>query len=81
MSSTPDPVSRRVVETVAESKGVDPTLLPPLTGVLNADALDELVASSTNGTSRNEDGLSIEFTYADCLVVIRGSDSIEVHTP
>lgn len=78
MSSIPNPVSPRVVEAVAESKGIDPTTLPPLSRVLDADALDDLVATYTDSTSRIRDPLTIEFTYADCHVVVRGDGTIEV---
>lgn len=55
-------LSTKIIENVAEFKGVDPVDLPPLYSVLDPDALDALFGPAMNGTKRG--GGTIEFTYA-----------------
>lgn len=67
--------SQRVIAAVAEETGKDPTEVGPLYNVIDPDALDRLFSST--GTNVRSGG-SVEFTFAGCDVVIRGSDEVEV---
>ena len=62
-----------VVSAVARVSGEDPFELPPLNNVINADALNELVASDSHT------GLeSVSFEYAEYDVVVTGSGEVKV---
>lgn len=62
-----------VVSAVADVSGVDPFELPPLNDVINAEALNELVASERHS------GLeSVSFEYAGYDVVVTGSGDVKV---
>jgi len=57
----------RVLEEVAAAKGVDPVSLdPPLASVIDPDALEVLAAADAS--------VAIEFSYADCGVVVNGQN-------
>ncbi|NHN58333.1 MULTISPECIES: HalOD1 output domain-containing protein [Halorussus] len=68
-------VSQRVIDAVAEATGRDPTDVGPLYHVIDPDALDRLFAATGAG-GRN--GGHVEFAFAGCDVVVRGSGSVEV---
>lgn len=70
---SPD-VSTRIVQAIATELDVDELDLPPLYSVVDTDALDALVGS----TSRGDAGLSIEFGYSGCLVTVHGDGAIDV---
>lgn len=67
--------SEEVIRAVAEETGTDPTEVGPLYHVIDPDALDRLFAP-TGRTSRSNG--RVEFTFAGCDVVVRGTDEIEV---
>lgn len=68
-----DSVAMRVLDEVADARGVDPIALsPPLGSVIDPDALDTIV--HTNGNS----DVAVEFTYAGCAVSVT-SDEVVVH--
>jgi hypothetical protein len=66
-------VSTAVVEKVAESKGIPHTELPPLSDVVDPDALDAIYTAGPTSTQP-----AVQFTYAGCHVVVRSSTDIEV---
>lgn len=66
----PESVAMRVLDEVAEARGVDPiALTPPLGSVLDPDALDALVA-------RDSEQVAVEFSYAGCHVAVTGDDVV-----
>jgi len=68
--------SERVVESVAEAKGVDPVdLNPPLNDVVDLDALDALF-SPVGGVPRSLG--RVEFSYDGYVVVVEGNGSVTV---
>jgi len=77
MSSVPS-VSSKIIDTVARSKQVDATELPPLYETIDPDALDALCSSGTNGAGDDGSAIRIQFTYAGRDVVVRTPDSVEV---
>lgn len=71
-----DPISTRVIEAVARARGVDFTELPPLYEAVDTDALDALFVSRS--TDAADVGLRLQFSYAECEVVVRSIEDIEV---
>ena len=69
-------VSTRVVESVAEFKEVEPTVLPPLCGVVDPDALEALFAPTRMGTPRSEG--TVEFRYAGVWVRVTPEGDVRV---
>lgn len=68
--------SNRVVEAVAEKKGVLPTeLSPPLYSAVEPEALDALVQPDTDS---NTDRIEIEFTYLDYVVRVTSGPTVSV---
>lgn len=67
--------SQRVIRAVAETTGNEPTEVGPLYQVIDPDALDRLFSST--GKNGRTDGY-VEFTFAECDVVVRGSGEVEV---
>lgn len=61
-------VSMAVVKAVSAVENCDPLSLPPLTDVLDTDALDALFAARCDGTQRT--GGQLSFIYNDCRVTI-----------
>lgn len=68
--------STKVIEEVAEFKGVDPIHLPPLYDALDPDALDTLFEPAGNGATRGNG--SIEFTYAQQRVTVHADGRVLV---
>ena len=65
-----------VVEEVARTEGVSPTeLTPPLTTVVDTDALDVLVGS---GDSSTVGSVEIEFEYRGHVVRVRNGPTVGV---
>lgn len=65
-------VSIRLLEAVADYRGVDPLeLRPPLSEVVDPEALEALFAPTVAGAKRCG---RIELTYADCRITITGGD-------
>lgn len=69
-------VSQRVIAAVAEETGKKPTEVGPLYHVIDPDALDRLF-SATRGGNRTQG--YVEFTFAECNVVVRGAGDVEVN--
>lgn len=68
--------SLKVVEKVAEEKGIDPLeLKPPLHSVVDTEALDSLFRSTPTATSKN--GI-IEFRYCDYLIQVNSSGDVKI---
>lgn len=63
----------RVLETVADRAGRDPTDLPPLIEVLDVDALDVLIASMDEG--------EVSFLYAGYTITVDSSGAVHVADP
>lgn len=65
--------SEQIVEKVAARRGVDPTsLTAPLFDVVDPDALNRLVASS----SGEESGVEITFSYAGYEVTVAATGAV-----
>ena len=69
-------VSTRVIESVAEFKEVDPTVLPPLCGVVDPDALESLFAPTRAGLPRARG--TVEFRYAGVWVEVTPDGDVRV---
>lgn len=69
------PPSIRIIEKTADKKDVDPADLPPLFHVIDADALDRLVASMKNLPCGN---LVVEFQYEGCSVTIDETGHVDL---
>jgi hypothetical protein len=66
------PLSEAVVEAVADARDVDPTELePPLTTVIDADALNNLFVDT------NEASGCIVFEYSGCRVTVESDRTVE----
>lgn len=72
------PVGIRIVQRVAEHKGVDPIELePPLYSILDPETIDRLVHRSD--TSGRADTV-LEFEYSGCEITVEGGDEITVES-
>ena len=65
-----------VVDAVAEVHDCEPTDLPPLSDVLDPEALDGLFTDTPGGRTRRDGHLV--FRYCDCSVVVLGSGKVVV---
>lgn len=71
-SKSAERLSTRVIESIADARGVDPTALDvPLYREIDPEALDRLCAG-------NVDELSVTFTYDGTTVAVHGNGRIEV---
>jgi hypothetical protein len=68
--------SEAVLFAIAEVRGCDPTDLPPLNGVIDPEALDDLFSVTAGGDSRC--GGRLAFEYADCRVVVLGGERVHI---
>lgn len=68
-----EPVSTKVVADVADSKGVDPTELPPLYYAIDSDALDQLFEPQPGNGS-----VQVQFTFAGCDVTVSSDGRVTV---
>lgn len=67
-----DRISTRVIEAIADARGVDPTdLNVPLYREIDIEALDRLCADNVRA-------LSVTFTYDGTTVTVRSNGRIEV---
>ncbi|WP_254838753.1 HalOD1 output domain-containing protein [Natronomonas marina] len=64
--------STAVVETVASAADADATDIEPLYGTLDPDALDSLIAGSTDDRS----DITVSFTFAGELVTLHGTGEV-----
>ena len=71
-------VSSRVVEAVADAKGVDEETLPPLYETLDSDALDALFNHRLTPSVETPSHPTVQFSYAGLSVVVRSETDIEV---
>lgn len=74
----PEPLSRRVVEKVADAKGKQPMDVEPLYRRIDPDSLNNLFGNSGPRTARCDGRLS--FQLAGCEVVVWADESIDVYT-
>lgn len=66
--------SARVIEAVARSEGIASTDLPPLSDVVNPDALDRLVAGSAGGP--RDGAIVVRLEYAGYVVTARSDGEV-----
>lgn len=74
-----NPVTQRIVEAVARSKGVDSTELPPLYEAIDPDALNALVTS--HSAEQGGRKISVQFTYTGREVIVRSNNDVDVRLP
>ena len=74
-TSTSEELSERVVESVAEAKGVDPLELGPLYDSIDPDALNSLFRGSPDGEGAPAE---LRFTMAGCEVLVREGGEVVV---
>lgn len=67
-------VSTAVVRVVSAANGRDPCSLPPLTDVLDPDALDRIFSSQQNGEPRT--GGHVSFVYEHYRVTVDNGEYI-----
>lgn len=70
--------STAVIEMVAETRNRDPTILEPLYGAVNTDALDALIQSDGQSTAAGT--VAVSFEFADQQVTVHSSGDVVVHT-
>ena len=74
---TDNRLSSRLVTTLADAKGVDPTeLSPPLYDVIDPEALDSLFRPTQNGNGRSYG--EITFRHGDFEVTVDSEGSVDV---
>lgn len=71
----PHSPSASVVEVIAAISGLDPTQLPPIYGVVDPDALDELFHPKNDGREPN---LAASFTYYGFEITVKSAGKIMV---
>ena len=74
MDSSDDAVSQRVINAVADAKGVDPLDLDPMYDTIDPDALDALFRDGEASLA----GTELRFEYEDCEVRIEGSGEVSI---
>lgn len=67
--------STAVIEAVAEATGCDPTDLPPLYEVVDADALDALI---TRQDPLPDTEVRVQFVYDGVFVTVTNDDGIRI---
>ncbi|MFU8868391.1 HalOD1 output domain-containing protein [Natronococcus sp.] len=76
--SSPRSPSLRVVETVANAEGVDPTELePPLYDAVDPNAIDDLFAATTAPNASRNGQLTFRYRGYDVTVRADGTVSLE----
>jgi len=75
-SADPRPVSQRVVEAVAEERGVDHSDLEPLYYTIDPGSLEDLFARDGRSAAGTRPGLA--FTYEGHRVNVSADGSVEV---
>lgn len=76
-------LTTKIIQSIAEAKGVDPTdtELPPLYYSVDAQSLEEtFFGPSGAGTERDESG-TLAFRYDGCKVGLRADGWISVYEP
>lgn len=59
---------------VARERGVEPTDLPPLGDVIDAEALDALAGAGDGANGRGSGDPTVQFSYADTEVHVQGGE-------
>lgn len=72
----PHPISRRVVEAVADEREMDPLELEPLYRVVDPECLDGIFRGGPS--LAGQDAHRIEFTFGGCRVTVTGDGSVAV---
>lgn len=68
-----EPLSTMLLYVVAEQTDIDPIdISPPLSTVIDTDALEALFSSGSGGFSR------LEFTYAGHRVTVQGDEIVQI---
>lgn len=70
-------VSTAVIRAVSAVEGREPFSIPPLTHVLDPDALDALFDSRPNGDPRI--GGRLEFVYCNCRITVDNGEYLTIH--
>lgn len=68
-----------VVRAVATVLDEDPTALPPLRAIVDADGLEDVLHPPTDAGTQTD--LTVSFTYAGCRVTVTRKGVIEVVPP
>lgn len=71
-------VSTAVVRAVSAVDGRDPCSLPPLTGVLDPDALNDIFDVQANGERRT--GGQVSFIYSHCRVTVDNGEFLTIES-
>lgn len=74
--SSDDAISRRVIDAVAETKGVDALDLDPLYDTIDPDALDVLFGDDASRSSTE-----LRFEFEGCEVLIEGDGEVSITPP
>jgi hypothetical protein len=69
-------VSAIVVRAVSALEGREPSSLPPLSEVLDPDALDAMFEPRSNGRPRT--GGQLSFVYSSCVVTIENGEYLSL---
>ena len=73
-----EPVSMAVVRAISATDGRDPQSVPPLTTVVDPDALDLLFAPRHDGEPRP--GGRVSFVYEDYCVTVENSEYLRLES-
>lgn len=71
-----DTLCVRITRQIKEYEGEGETLDPPLYDVIDTDALERLIQSST--PDADEDGCVVSFTYCDYTVTVDSEGAVNV---
>lgn len=71
-------LTETVVMAVARASRTDPTDIPPINDVIDADSLNRLFEPRSDGSPRAEDAL-VTFTLSDCYVSVDGRGRVAVY--
>ncbi len=63
-----------IVETVAAARELDPVEMPPLSSVVDTDALERLFAQSPD---EDESRATLTFVYAECTVAVHADGTVQ----
>lgn len=72
------PPSVAVVEAVADATGRDPLELPSLSGTVDPDALNSILAPETARNGSGGNTVQVSFEYAEVVVMVDSTGLIEV---
>lgn len=69
-------ITEKVVEEVAEAKGVEVLELPPLYETIDADALESLLSGTA--TDDRPEAIEITFRYFGYAVSVDGNETVQI---